>query len=51
MGHGVGMSQVGTKYMAQEGYNCSQILNYFYDDCMILNAYEDLPTAELEEGQ
>lgn len=46
MGHGVGMSQVGSKYMAEAGYNCSQILNYFYDDCKIINAYEDLPKAE-----
>lgn len=29
-GHGVGMSQYGANYLAKKGYNCYQILNYFY---------------------
>ena len=29
-GHGVGMSQHGAKYLAEQGYNAYQILNYFY---------------------
>ena len=29
-GHGVGMSQHGAKYLADQGYNAYQILNYFY---------------------
>lgn len=29
-GHGVGMSQHGANFLAKKGYNCYQILNYFY---------------------
>ena len=31
-GHGVGMSQYGANFLAQKGYNYSQILNYFYSN-------------------
>jgi len=38
-GHGVGMCQVGSKLMADEGYTALQILRYFYDDCNIEYMY------------
>ena len=31
-GHGVGMSQYGAHFMAQEGYNFVEILNHYYSD-------------------
>lgn len=31
-GHGVGLSQYGANYLAKNGYNAYQILNYFYRD-------------------
>lgn len=31
-GHGVGLSQYGANYLAKNGYNAYQILNYFYHD-------------------
>lgn len=34
-GHGVGMSQYGAYYMAKEGNNYKQILNWYYTDCEI----------------
>lgn len=35
LGHGVGMSQNGAKNMAAADYNAEEILNYFYNDCII----------------
>lgn len=34
-GHGVGMSQYGANYMAKEGYNYKEILNYYYQNTEI----------------
>lgn len=34
-GHGVGMSQNGANYMAQQGSNYKEILNWYYKDCKI----------------
>ncbi|MCR4430782.1 MAG: SpoIID/LytB domain-containing protein [Tepidanaerobacteraceae bacterium] len=34
-GHGVGMSQWGAKYMAEEGYNYMQILQHYYKNVEI----------------
>lgn len=31
-GHGVGLSQYGANYLAKNGYNAYQILNYFYNN-------------------
>ena len=31
-GHGIGMSQHGANNLAKQGYNCYQILQYFYKD-------------------
>ncbi len=30
LGHGVGMSQIGAKYLAEKGWNYRQILEYYY---------------------
>lgn len=34
-GHGVGMSQYGADGMAEEGYKCDDILNYYYQNILI----------------
>lgn len=34
-GHGLGMSQWGAKYLAEQGYNAAQILSYYYKDVSI----------------
>jgi stage II sporulation protein D len=34
-GHGVGMSQTAANRMAQEGYSCEEILDYFFDQVEI----------------
>ena len=34
-GHGVGMSQSGADQMAEEGYTCQEILEYFFKDIQI----------------
>ena len=34
-GHGVGMSQYGAKFMAEEGYTYEEILNFYYTDTEI----------------
>jgi stage II sporulation protein D len=34
-GHGLGMSQWGAKYLAEQGYNAAQILSYYYKDVAI----------------
>lgn len=34
-GHGVGMSQNGAKVMADKGFDCNQILTYYYKDTEI----------------
>ena len=36
-GHGVGMSQYGANYLANQGYNYKEILNYYYKDVKITN--------------
>jgi stage II sporulation protein D len=36
-GHGVGMSQTAANRMAQEGYSCEEILDYFFDQVEIQN--------------
>ena len=36
-GHGVGMSQYGANYLANNGYNYEQILKYYYKDIDIKN--------------
>ena len=35
-GHGVGMSQYGAKYMAEEGYSYTEILEHYYTDIKII---------------
>lgn len=40
-GHGVGMSQNGAKYLAQDGMNWEQILSVFYRDTTIETAAAD----------
>lgn len=35
-GHGVGMSQYGAKYMAEDGYNYKEILNHYYTGIKIV---------------
>ena len=37
-GHGVGMSQYGANYMAQQGSDYKEILNWYYDNCEIKKA-------------
>lgn len=39
-GHGVGMSQNGAKEMAKSGWNAGDILQYFYENCVIKCIYE-----------
>lgn len=39
-GHGVGMSQNGANYMAQQGSDYKEILNWYYRDCKIEKALE-----------
>lgn len=34
-GHGVGMSQTGAKYMAEQGSSYEEILNWYYTDISI----------------
>ncbi len=36
-GHGVGMSQSGANYLANQGYNYQDILKYYYKDVKIIN--------------
>ena len=36
-GHGVGMSQYGANYMAQQGSNYKEILQFYYRGCQIIN--------------
>ena len=36
-GHGVGMSQYGANYLANDGYNYQEILKYYYKDVEITN--------------
>lgn len=36
-GHGVGMSQWGAEGMADEGYNCKEILKHYYTDVEIVS--------------
>mgnify|MGYP002517258572 FL=1 len=36
-GHGVGMSQYGANYMAQDGYKYEDILKHYYKDVKIVN--------------
>lgn len=38
-GHGVGMSQNGTKAMADAGYSCEEILRFFYENCTLKSMY------------
>lgn len=40
-GHGVGMSQYGAEYMAQQGYNYKEILTYYYSDVQIIRIGRD----------
>ena len=35
-GHGVGMSQYGANYMAQQGFNYKEILKHYYTDVEIV---------------
>ena len=34
-GHGVGMSQYGANYLANQGFNYEYILKYYYKDVII----------------
>ena len=38
-GHGVGMSAIGAKDMADNEYNFEEILNWFYTDIVLLKSY------------
>lgn len=40
-GHGVGMSQNGARQMAKSGYTSDDILQFFYDGCIIRNLYRN----------
>lgn len=37
-GHGVGMSQIGAMYMAQQGSNYQQILSHYYPETTVANS-------------
>lgn len=39
-GHGIGMSQNGSKILASKGMTYSDIIKYFYDETDIINIYE-----------
>lgn len=39
-GHGVGMSQNGAKQMATSGFQCREILLFFFEDCAVQSIYE-----------
>ena len=36
-GHGVGLSQEGALNMARKGYHYTQILQYYFDNVLIIN--------------
>lgn len=36
-GHGVGMSQYGAEYMARQGADCREILNHYYNKCLVVS--------------
>lgn len=40
-GHGVGMSQVGAIYAAQQGFNYKQILSFYYPNTKLVGEYND----------
>lgn len=40
-GHGAGMSQNGAKNMALAGFSFEEILDFFYEDCVIQKLYEE----------
>ena len=46
-GHGVGLCQEGAMVMAQRGYNYRQILNFYYNNILILNRAD----ARIEKGE
>ena len=39
-GHGVGMSQNGTKALADRGYTVEEIIKHYYSDVEIMNIYQ-----------
>ena len=39
-GHGVGMSQNGARQMARSGFQAWEILQFFFENCHIVNIYE-----------
>jgi stage II sporulation protein D len=39
-GHGVGLSQVGAKYMAEKGKKCDDIVKFYYKDVKIVNYHD-----------
>ena len=39
-GHGVGMSQNGARQMARNGFQTGEILQFFFENCRIVNIYE-----------
>lgn len=39
-GHGVGMSQNGAKQMAASGFQCSEILSFFFEHCELKSLYD-----------
>lgn len=39
-GHGVGMSQNGARQMARNGFQTGEILQFFFENCHIVNIYE-----------
>lgn len=56
-GHGIGMSQRGAIHMAQLGYTCDQILNFYFEGCQlapitlqrnVYSSYSDTPTLYIE---
>ncbi len=42
-GHGLGLSQYGADGFAHEGYNFSEILNFYFSKMDLLNVHEDNP--------
>jgi stage II sporulation protein D len=39
-GHGVGLSQVGAKYMAEQGNKCVDIVMFYYKDVKVVNYHD-----------
>lgn len=47
-GHGIGMSQEGAMKMARDGYNYSDIIQFYFYNVRLMN-FEDLPNSSLPD--